>query len=887
MEVIGVFIVLLVFFWLLILPIALLAQISDLRQMGKDQSKEILKALQGLQESLTKTAVLRGDPEPGPASANPEPKPLDEREAVPAQPVYRQTPPATAVPLTPTGGELTPHQSEPEAFPESTAPAVFSSSAPPADRAMTPSLGSLSDALVQAKALHSHRVMDPIETPSTPAFETDPGKPPPSAPVETPSPFEKAAHDILNRIWNWIIVGQENLPAGVSWEFAMASHWLMRVGVVVLVLGLGFFVRYSIERDWISPLVRVLLTAGAGLLLLGGGGRLLRGAYAILGQGLMGGGIATLYFSSYAASPSFYALVDTNVSFAMMAGITLLCGIIAVRADSLLFAILGVLGGYGTPVVLPTPSFQFLPLLVYLAFLGFGVLAIRLGKPWPLAQYLAFFCHSGLFSRALVHFQSEDLWLVLSFAILHFLLFAAMAIGDNLSAGKRANLLDLAALALATGFFFLWARIMIWNEYGSEGLALVSFGLALFFAGMALFYARWRTKDQDWLSIFVGFSCIFWILVVPLWLSSSWWDACWGLMAVTMIALGQRLGSHFLRIVAQCLLLFVLYHLFAFVGPDQYGRPLKEPSLSEFAWFFAKRTVSFGIPLACLFASARLLLKNRSPNDATQAETVPLTEGGIFLGCFFVAFFGYLFLEINRTVGYLHDPLRLPALSWLFLAAAAMVLWGMARGGLNDSLGKCLLVGLFGVLLVKLFVWDFRSWNPQPPAIFESDRVIHDAVLRNLDTGSVVLGLLCVGWFFASRAHARSLTPVFIGSGLLLLWNHLTWETLTLLHYLKVPNLGPGGVSIVWTIYALILVHRGIIRRWRWLRFFGLGLLLLVAIKVFTVDMSALDAFNKIIAFLILGVLLLFGSFLYLRFDRPTDPGVTGKDPTEAGPIGS
>jgi uncharacterized membrane protein len=161
--------------------------------------------------------------------------------------------------------------------------------------------------------------------------------------------------------------------------------WL---GGLALFLGVVFLVKYSFENNLITPVGRIAIGGVIGVGLIALGAWLGRGRYRVTGQSLCATGIVILYADLFAAH-SFYGLISLTTAFFAMSAVTLLSFLLAVGMKAQVIVILGLLGGFVTPVLLPSGYDNSPALFLYIALLDLGVAAVALRQNWKYLLLLA------------------------------------------------------------------------------------------------------------------------------------------------------------------------------------------------------------------------------------------------------------------------------------------------------------------------------------------------------------------------------------------------------------------------------------------------------------------------------------------------------------------
>jgi uncharacterized membrane protein len=169
-----------------------------------------------------------------------------------------------------------------------------------------------------------------------------------------------------------------------SLEQFMGVKLFAWLGGVAMAFGVIFFVKYAFENNLIPPAVRIALGFVVGIGLLVGGlltHRLPR--YQVLAQAFCATGVLILYGVSFAAHAIYhFPAFGTFTTFGLMALITLVAFLLAVRLNALVVAVLGMLGGFLTPVLLSTEQDHPFGLFGYIAMLDIGLLAVSRHGRW-------------------------------------------------------------------------------------------------------------------------------------------------------------------------------------------------------------------------------------------------------------------------------------------------------------------------------------------------------------------------------------------------------------------------------------------------------------------------------------------------------------------------
>ena len=637
----------------------------------------------------------------------------------------------------------------------------------------------------------------------------------------------------------------------IDWELVLGGNWLARIGILAVVVGVAFFLKLAFDNQWIGETGRVVLGIVGGIGLLGLG-EVLHRRYPVYAQALIGGGVAVLYVSIFAAF-SFYSLLNVYPAVGLLFLISMASAALALRHDSMSLAVIGILGAFAAPFLLG--AFEAAEetretfagnagaqIMVYVIVVDLGVLALSSVRNWRWFTLLALLGSLASFGIWYGDYGEEAALAVVQAGLTAiFLIFVGATTLFHIAWKRAPKEFDHALMVINAAAYLGISYALLWDEL-RPWMGAFALLMALFYGALAYAVVR-RGREQVHLSLMaMSISVVLLIIAVPVQLDGPWVSVAWAAEGAVLVWMSFTLRMWLLRAFGAGAFLIFAVWLLAVDTPTAL--------MADLTPFYNRYLLSYALGIGATFLTAYLLWRNRAQLMERETALFP-----VFLAA------GNLFLTVAV-------PIQVDG-AWIAVAWAVEALtltWLSFRLGLYEL--RLFGAGVFAAMAVRLLAFDTQ--------VDLSDfRLILNYRMMAFTSGitALFLSALLVG-------KGRNLTPLdrsallpglVIAANLLALWV-ISAECIAVVDSGIVDVDGRAAfytkslaLSLAWAVYASVSLVIGIVGRWLLFRLAGLGLLAVPILKLFLFDSLALEQGYRVAAFLSLGLILLIVGFLYQR----------------------
>lgn len=655
-----------------------------------------------------------------------------------------------------------------------------------------------------------------------------------------PPKIEKPKHP------NIIIERLKKQFGDISLEELLFGNIILKIAIVAFILGIGLFLKYSIDKDWIPIWGRVLIGIVVGISMLGAGIRMIDNRHKLFSEGLFGGGIAVLYLSVFASfALEGFKFVDVHYAFVAMIAITLLAGIISIRFDAKSTAIFGLIGGFATPFLLSTDSGNYVGLLSYMLMLNLGVLYISVYKKWSLLSWLAFGITS-LTALATV-WNTENDFVALALLYASFFIIYSIVPFINEILGKEER--------LEKPFVFLfWANFLVaivsflslFEQYEIALLyyALVTVLLAGYLLGYASLLAHKNVLLKNLFYIVLAQSIAL-LLVTPAFIfDGSSLTIVWAVESLMLLWISIKSNEKTYGLFAFFGFAVTVFRYMLFDVMTQYELLVYSSNHANIMLYVQHLALTSLFVIGSLFIGYRLL-KN-SALDFVYVS-VDFIKMALFMLTFFGAYLVLTFMGSLLTELYLGNLFLI--FSMLLIALFAFLLYNSAY----KETAK-VIFSLFMGLMILSFIANIIHIGMQNTLIS----------LLNFLVFMGVAGFIYILAFKDSNlmlAHYK-LSNILLALGVVLLFIFLNVELYYLVK-LYTPTATKFAMTLLWVLFGIGLFVYGVFKEIKLSKVVGTVLIFIAILKAFLVDLANLDSIYRIVLFLILGTILFGLSYFY------------------------
>jgi len=497
-------------------------------------------------------------------------------------------------------------------------------------------------------------------------------------------------------------------------ESRIGSHWLNRIGIAALLIGISYFLKFAFDNNWIGPAGRVTIGLLAGIAIVVWSERFRARGYRAFSYSLKAVGIGALYLSLWAAF-QIYSLIPSGVAFVMMLAVTASTAAIALTQNAQLLVVFALIGGFSTPLLLSTGQNREVALFSYVAILDIATLVLVTFKPWRRLLVMSFAGTLLLYVGWYAEFYSRSqLGITLAFATLFFAVFAIAPLVTLQPEGEIAFFASIPVILafVNAGVYFLQAYVMI-QEVDKTYMAWFALALAAVYIFLSRqVHARNLSAGVSeilyflHLAVAIGFITV----AIPIRLDAHWITMGWFVEAGVLLWVGNRVRSDFLNAFAlgalvlgvARLLLFDNFHTEQLLFNMRMATyAVAVAVLGAVVWYAGRREddTARGVAAAALVALnvLALIALSREVSDFYARQMTasrPVFRNRQAIGQWRAAYLDFRRVQIERDFTY--------SALWMAYGAMLMVIGFLRR----SAFVRWQALILIAVTIVKVFVYD-------------------------------------------------------------------------------------------------------------------------------------------------------------------------------------
>jgi uncharacterized membrane protein len=651
-----------------------------------------------------------------------------------------------------------------------------------------------------------------------------------------------------------------------------------KIGIGILVIGIGFFVKYAIDQNWINEVGRVFIGILCGGILLGLA-HYLRKTFTAFSSVLVGGGIAVLYLTIYIAFHS-YGMFAPAVAFLLMVIITGFAVTFSLVYNKVELAMVALLGGFASPLMVSTGEGNYVVLFVYITILDVGMMVLSFYKKWPIINIISYVFTVILYGSWMsTQFNYEKPGMIagaLIFATGFYFVFFAMNLLNNLKERRPFAALDFALLLSNTFFYYAAGMYALNNPVAVNFRGVFTVLLAAFNFGFAYSLYKNERVDRNLVFLLIGLVLTFTSLAAPIQLHGNYITLFWAAETVLLLWLSQKSGIRLMKLASYAVMALMIISLIADL--QQIYAPIYtlDVELKELPVILNKAYLTSLFAVASLVLTLMLLKKETGEDHYINPRIyrIILTVAAILLV--------YMMnrLELVHHIGYAYSDnvpmkvLAVGAYNMLFLLALLLMAPRLTvPGDARDAfafIGVLAAVFYAGIYFQPMVVSRYGMIMDHGPATAFWIHYILVALIIPISVLSIkgiqrfkefnLRTYNAYSWFFVAFF-------VFLASTELDNVVLLVGASDTNMEHVIVQN-HKIGYPILWGVTSFLLIAIGLKWKLRHLRIISLTLFLITLLKLFLVDIRGISEGGKIAAFISLGILLLTVSFMYQRLKK-------------------